>query len=73
MSYKCSKCGLGVLVTGLPIPIRKCKCTVMVERLPITKLEKFKSFFGIKFYNTKLASIICDMEASAYGRGSVKV
>lgn len=45
----------------------------MVERLPITKWEKFKSFFGVKFYNTKLASIICDMEASAYGRGSVKV
>lgn len=25
--YKCSKCGLGVLVKDLPEPIRKCKCT----------------------------------------------
>lgn len=72
MSYKCSKCGLGVLVTGLPEPIRKCNCTVDVERLPITKWEKFKSLFGIKFYNQKKASIVCDMEAHAYGKGSVK-
>lgn len=25
--YKCSKCGLGVLVKDLPAPIRKCNCT----------------------------------------------
>lgn len=72
MSYKCSKCGLGVFVTGLSEPIRKCNCTVDIERLPTTKWEKFKSIFGIKFYNKKRASIVCDMEANAYGKGAIK-
>lgn len=26
--YSCSKCGLGVLVVGLPEPIRACDCKV---------------------------------------------
>lgn len=73
MSYKCSECGLGVLVTGLPEPIRKCNCLIAVERLPKNKLEKFKSWFGKKFYYYKKAPIICDMEAYAYGKGSVKI
>jgi len=66
--YKCSKCGKGVFVRDLPTPIRMCKCKVSVERLPITRLEKFKAFFGKKFYTEKLASIIVDIEGTAYGR-----
>jgi len=66
--YKCSKCGLGVLVKDLPKPIRKCKCMVSVERKPITLVEKIKSFFGIKFYTEKQAPISCDMDGHAYGR-----
>ena len=65
--YKCSVCGLGVLVRDLPEPIRKCKCVVLKERKPITFIEKVKAFFGKKFYIEKLAPITCDMNAHAKG------
>lgn len=65
--YRCSKCGKGVLVTCLPSPVRACKCTVLKERKAITKLEKFLSFFGKKFYIEKLAPISLDIKATASG------
>jgi len=66
--YKCSKCGLGVLVKDLPEPIRKCNCLVQVERKPSGWIEKLQSFFGIKFYIIKKAPITCDLDGHAYGR-----
>ena len=34
--YKCSKCGLGILVKDLPEPIRKCNCTKEDGKTPAT-------------------------------------
>lgn len=70
--YKCGACGKGVLVKDLPEPIRICNCTVKVERLPLTIIEKIKFFFGVKFYKEKKAPIICDIEGTAYGRSQFK-
>lgn len=52
--YKCSQCGKGVLVQGLETPIRACNCTqeVIVDNVTITKP----------------ASIVADLEGTAYGR-----
>jgi hypothetical protein len=66
--YKCGKCGMGVLVKDLPLPIRACNCKVSIERKPVTILEKVKSFFGKKFYTEKLAPIVTDIAGTAYGR-----
>ena len=70
--YKCSKCGLGVLVTGFPSPIKICNCEQKVEVKPKGFRQKFLSFFGKKFFITKEASIICDMSAVAEGKSKIK-
>jgi len=67
MSYKCNKCGLGVIIIPNHTPIKACNCTVLIERKPITRMEKFKAFFGKKFFNSKPASIVCDIAAIAKG------
>jgi len=66
--YTCSVCGKGVLVQNLPEPIRACKCTSKRERSPVNFIEKFKHFFGKKYYTTRLAPIVCNMEGNAYGK-----
>ena len=65
--YNCSKCGLGVIVLSNGELIRACTCKVLTIRKPITFLEKFKSFFGKKYYNEKNASVICSIEGHAKG------
>lgn len=65
--YKCGTCGMGIMVKDLPEPIRLCKCTRIVERKPSTKLEKFLSFFGKKYFITKPSVIVCGMEGHAKG------
>ena len=70
--YKCKECGLGVMVTGLPKPIRMCDCKTQVERKPKGFIETIKSWFGKKYFTEKPAAIIMDMEATAYGRSQFK-
>lgn len=62
--YKCSKCGLGVLVTGLERPVRFCNCSVNVKRGPKGLIEKLRSFFGKEYFYSKPASIIVDLEGT---------
>jgi hypothetical protein len=56
--YKCSVCKKGVLVEGLEKPIRACNCTqeVIVDGKTVVKP----------------ASIIMDMDATAYGKSQFK-
>lgn len=56
--YKCGVCGKGVLVKDLLEPIRACNCT------------QEKVINGEKAI--KPASIIMDMEATAYGRSQFR-
>ena len=68
--YTCSKCGLGVLVTGLSTPIRACSCIVKIEIKPTTFFEKVLSFFGKKYYTTKQAAIVCDVSSNIYSKST---
>lgn len=56
--YKCSVCGLGVLVRELETPIRACNCT-------ITEIKE-----GIEI--KRLAPIIVDMQSTLEGKSSIK-
>lgn len=59
MSYRCSKCGLGVIVVGVEKPIRACNCT------------EEKIVDGVTI--TKPAHILCDMEAKVVGSAKMSV
>lgn len=72
MGYKCENCGKGILVEGVLEPIRACKCTRKVLRLPNTKLEKFLSFFGKKYYNIIPSKIIVGLSSSLIGTCKLK-
>lgn len=58
--YKCKECGMGVMVTGLPKPVKMCDCKVKVTLESGEVIEK-------------PAAIIMDMEATAYGRSQFKM
>ena len=64
--YKCSKCMLPVLVSDTLGVIRVCKC-----KKTITKSYLF-GFIKITKETDIPATIICDMEADAYGKGKVQ-
>lgn len=59
MSYRCSKCGLGVIVVGVEKPIYACNC----EEEKIVNGEKV----------IKKAHILCDMEAKVVGSAKMSV
>jgi CO dehydrogenase nickel-insertion accessory protein CooC1 len=66
MGYKCSKCGLGVIVTPNEM-IRGCSC-----KKTITK----KYFFGLfkkEVETDQLATVIMDMDAVAYGKSHISL
>lgn len=56
--YKCSVCGLGVLVRELESPIRACDCTI----------TETKEGIEIK----RLAPITIDMQSNLEGKSSMK-
>lgn len=72
--YQCAKCGMGVLVTNLPQPIRACNCTRLIKRDPIGIKEWIKFYlFGINCYNEIPEKIIMNMSATASGKSYVRI